>query len=608
MMGRTLTHCLLLGASLCVFPVAGLSAAGQAADWNVTHIADSLKQGALSVVRCDEQTFTQTSETTGRCQHHRVVTILTDQGDNHALWATYTDSYTQLNAFECRIYDASGKEIKKVKEKELGRSEYSSHLMSDGCHYYYVPGKQSSYPYTIEFQWEEKLKNGIDSYINHQPVGETRQSAETCRYQIVSPLGEVRALALNTTAHWQRTEDAGQVRYSITLPPFCCIQEEDMLPSLSHLLPMVSASRLSFSRNGYAGQLDTWEHLGDWAQQLWEGRQELPANELDSVAALTAGLDSEYDKIKVLYQYVGRRTRYVSIQLGIGGWQPMPAAEVSHAGFGDCKALTNYLHSLLSQVGIVSYPVIIGTRHDRYRLDYPNFYQNNHCILCVPQANDSLWLDCTAAAVLPCGIIARSLRGHDCLLLRPEGTQLARVPNPIPQWITSAHITIDADLQAHCEATEVDYKDDSKSLKKQYGKVLGGSTQLFPIDPYIHITSPKFRKGSVYPMYLSHDVSYIDTLHFSLADGVTLASVPDLTDATTLNQRLPLNDEPLRWSGQGLSYDWAVEISRESQGIRVIAQLHRHAGTLPALQKETFVEQCRRMDDIFKAKLMFKKL
>lgn len=212
-------HPLLLGISLCSLPIAGLTAASPVADWSVAHIADSLRQGALSVVRCDEQIFTQTSETTGRCQYHRVITILSDQGDDHALWSTYNDSYTQLSAFECRIYDASGKEIKKVKEKELGRSEYSAHLMSDGCHYYYAPGKQSSYPYTIEYQWEEKHKNGLDSYIDHQPVGETRQSAEACHYQIISPIGEVRALALNTSAQWQRTEENGQVSYSITVPP-----------------------------------------------------------------------------------------------------------------------------------------------------------------------------------------------------------------------------------------------------------------------------------------------------------------------------------------------------------------------------------------------------
>ena len=64
-------------------------------------------------------------------------------------------------------------------------------------------------------------------------------------------------------------------------------------------------------------------------------------------------------KVAVLYNYLQQNTHYVGIQLGIGGWQTYDAAYVATKKYGDCKALSNFMISLLKEAGIKGHAVVI---------------------------------------------------------------------------------------------------------------------------------------------------------------------------------------------------------------------------------------------------------
>jgi hypothetical protein len=114
------------------------------------------------------------------------------------------------------------------------------------------------------------------------------------------------------------------------------------------------------------------------------------------VHSIVSGLTNDHEKIFALYQYLQNSTRYVSIQLGIGGWRPFPASYVGNKGYGDCKALSNYMFSLLKEAGIKSYYTLIkaGDHENDLITDFPS-RQFNHAIICVPSGNDTIWLECT---------------------------------------------------------------------------------------------------------------------------------------------------------------------------------------------------------------------
>jgi hypothetical protein len=115
--------------------------------------------------------------------------------------------------------------------------------------------------------------------------------------------------------------------------------------------------------------------------------------------------------------------------LGIGGWRPMLASDVDEYKYGDCKALSNYFCAMLEAVGIKGYYTLIGAGEDyEYLLkDFPSS-QFDHVVVCVPQAKDTVWVECTSQneALGYCG---RFTGNREALLITPTGGKLIRTPN-----------------------------------------------------------------------------------------------------------------------------------------------------------------------------------
>src|SRR5438552_1522072 len=142
------------------------------------------------------------------------------------------------------------------------------------------------------------------------------------------------------------------------------ILEEDLSSSLKKLTTYVRFGPTDFEMQNYKGNMRTWQDLGKFVYTLRIGRDDLPAEIKQKVHQLTDGVTDQREKIRLLYQFLQSSTRYISIQLGMGGWQPFDAKYVSSKGFGDCKALSNYMYSLLKEAGIKSFYTLITAGDD----------------------------------------------------------------------------------------------------------------------------------------------------------------------------------------------------------------------------------------------------
>jgi transglutaminase-like putative cysteine protease len=382
-------------------------------NYSVSAIPDSLKTDAQAIVRYSSQSFFQQDEQNGTYKVVYIITILNEKAKSYSDLVIPEDDFLELKNFSGEVYDATGKLIKKMAKKDLFTTAYSADLANSGkrnlCRYH-----SPVYPYTVKYEYEMKFKNGILFYPTFEPIPGYDVSLERAVYNLQIPINQkLRYKAQGTDIQSTKNHSIGDA-YSLKLSGLKAISYEKWAP-VEELFPIVYLSPDAFCVAGVCGSMTNWETFGQWNAELLKGRNALPPKTVDKVQELTQNVTNQREKVKILYDYLQKTTRYVGIQLGIGGWQPMKAEEVAKTGFGDCKALTNYMKSLLEVVDIPSYYTVIGTKKKRFFSDFPSFGQANHVILMVPLEEDTVYLECTSQQV-PFGYVG-SLAGHDALAI-----------------------------------------------------------------------------------------------------------------------------------------------------------------------------------------------
>lgn len=409
--------------------------------------ANSIIVDAQTEIICKSKTQSTERET-------RTITILNRQGLDAAQFFCGCDMFRSLQKFSGEIFNASGQSVRKIKKSELHKSEYSSSLTTDDYHYYYECNFPS-FPFTVKYTWEMKCNNGLIAYSTFMPQTDFNQGVEKATYRIELPAGQqCRYRALNTDGNRIQVKSStgpeGQQIIEATADKLLPIRQEPFGPTFAELSPCVYFAPSAFSFDKSEGDMSTWQKYGEWQYKLLEGRDQLSEPFKSQLPELTAHCTTDRDKVKAIYDYLAKTTRYVSIQLGIGGLQPIAASDVCRTGFGDCKGLSNYARAMLKEIGIPSTYTVISTVNERLLPDFSSVNQMNHVILQVPLPQDTLWLECTNPQ-LPFGYIHQDIAGHDALLIQPTGGKIHRLPT-YPDSLNTQCITADITLSSEAEA------------------------------------------------------------------------------------------------------------------------------------------------------------
>ena len=399
-------------------------------DFSTENISEDLKKNAFAVIRFSEIRFDYKSEQNGTEKHSKAITIFGKENKSIADFYYTADKFRELKKFSARLYDANGKELRKYKLSDVNSTGWSNNLASDDKTYYFE-SQSPSFPFTIHYEYEIEWKRGIFLFPTFFPQQQYNLSVEKAEYQLIVPESLIfRKKALNITDDPEVVIEKGRKSYKWEVKNLPAIEAEPFAPNLRDIVPVLYLSPESFFYDNIPGTITDWNSYGQWINSLMRDREELPETVKEKIIQLTKDTSSDKEKVRILYNFLGETTRYVSIQLGIGGYQPMTALEVAKNGFGDCKALAFYLKSMLNYINIPANYVSIRSdlRIKSLFDDYPNFNEMNHVILQVPLPNDTLWLECTNTNI-PFGFIHNRIAGHSALEITNNDSRLCLLPD-----------------------------------------------------------------------------------------------------------------------------------------------------------------------------------
>lgn len=423
------------------------------AEYPVNTIPEGLLKKANLVKRLDETYITIKNNGKAAYHRHYVYTILNEAGNEYASLAVGYDKFRVISEISGILYSAEGKKIKSVKKKDIQdvSGTDGASLITD-ARYKVYDFYCRDYPYTVEYDVAFEM-NGIFSFPEWMPQSGPKVAIENSRLIFDVPKAyKLRYKMFLYNAQPEIKDNKGALLYTWQLTNVPAKTEELYAPEWNRLVTRVLTAPSDFEIGGYGGNMDTWQHFGQFISQLYAGRDVLPEAVKGKVKDLIKDVNTDAGKVEVLYRYLQQNSRYISIQLGMGGWQPLDAAYVAEKKYGDCKALSNYMVALLKEAGIKSYlALIIGGSDDKDIVNDFSSNQFNHVVVCVPEKQDSVWLECTSQTVEP-GYMGSFTGNREALLIDAKDSRLVRTP-VYPQPKNTQHRIIDAVLDANGNLT-----------------------------------------------------------------------------------------------------------------------------------------------------------
>ena len=353
------------------------------------------------------------------------VIVFNETGYNNLDLTENYDKSNKIKKLSTTIYNVQGNKI-----KQFNKSDFKDSSAFDGIsifsdnrilHLDYTP---LSYPFILVYECETESIN--TAFLKDwSPITNLYETILESKLEIIkNPECLVNVKVQKLTEYGvEKTELSDRTVYSVK--NILAIKPE-AYADYSKEFPSVKMYLNKASLEGYDFDMSSWKEFGKKYYEYFISNNstisESTKQKLDKIISPT---DSKLDKIKKIYKYVQDNTRYISIQVGIGGWKPMEVSDVEKYGYGDCKALSNFTRSLLKAYDIDSYYTVI------YGGDKKSFdeeivaKQSNHVILSVPENNDYIFLECTSQTN-PFGYLSDFTSNRNALIIKPEGAEVVK--------------------------------------------------------------------------------------------------------------------------------------------------------------------------------------
>lgn len=189
-------------------------------------------------------------------------------------------------------------------------------------------------------------------------------------------------------------------------------------------IPRIKGERFAADSNGVRmtimlGSPITWAKIASWYAANAKDRYTITPAVAAKLSDVVKGAVTREDSIRAIHRWIAQDIRYVSIALGLGGYQPRTPEDVVATGYGDCKDKTTLFVAALDRMGVTAYPVLLNSQGG-VRRELPTIEQLDHAIAAIKRGSSYQFVDLTAG-LTPFGQLPYDEQGEFGLVVHRDG-------------------------------------------------------------------------------------------------------------------------------------------------------------------------------------------
>ena len=250
------------------------------------------------------------------------------------------------------------------------------------------------------------------------------------------------------------------------------ITPEIMGPAESFIVPHVAVSSVK-----------SWNDVAAWYANLTKDIIK-PGKKLNGfIKKLIASKKTKLEKIKSIYNFVAKKIRYVGYEFGIDGYKPSDVNSIFKNRLGDCKDHAALFSSMLRQIGVKAYPVLIPTTEiQNMNPDIPTPFVFDHEITAIKLKPGKFMFADTTSNVTTFGDLPPMDQGRNVLIIVNGKAVIAKTPVFPPS-------------KNYIHDKEYAYLSDGGNIKVRAAINYGGAYDMYKRYIYSSLSKKKKRDG-----------------------------------------------------------------------------------------------------------------
>jgi Domain of Unknown Function with PDB structure (DUF3857)/Transglutaminase-like superfamily len=392
---------------------------------------------ANAVILYDEQETNVKDSSDIETTYRRAYLILRPEGKRDGTLRIPFDAQTKIQSIRGWCLPKVGKEYE-VKDKDAMEINIDEDFFSD-THNKVLEIPAALPGNVIGYEYRQKTRPFI---LQDEWWFQSEIPVRRSRFTVNLPAGwKFKSYWMHYPEQSPKVETASEMQWEVENVP--AIKDEASMPDWRAVVGRMGVTYVPPAGNAALGPLD-WQDIGTWFQKLSANSFQSTPEIQQRVKEVTAGATTWADKVQALTTYVQSQIRYVSIEIGIGGYQPHAAGDIFKHQYGDCKDKATLLHVMLHEAGIESYLAMAQTERGVVNPEFASAITFNHAILAIhvpddaptqnlyafvndPKLGKLLFFDPTSTYT-PFGYLPPYLQENYVLLSSTQGGELVHLP------------------------------------------------------------------------------------------------------------------------------------------------------------------------------------